>query len=297
MTHISNEQDTQALKEKFGKHFINRSIDWNEVFEDENGELRCKKCGKPKTKFFKYPEILGNKSEEKRIYVMCDCDKSIYEHERELEREIEKKNNIEQLKDRLNLDEGLSKMNFDYFDSDCDESFTKALFRAKAFVAHFMEFSNKGYGIYLYGNKGVGKTSIMAAMANELIERYQCCVGFFRLQDLFERMKKRREETLDMIKNVSVLFLDDVGTERFVNVEGSDLEAQSMFYDIVSARLGANKPTVFSSNFTIGELEKRRGLRSATADRLFLLSSALVKIEGESYRRKIRTEMIKNIPF
>lgn len=296
MMHTLNE--SERLKEKFGKIFINRpEVDWNNVYEDENENLVCGKCGKKKTTLFAYPEILGLGKEEKRIYTMCDCDTKKYEEEKRAEEEQKNAERVVSLKARLALDPSLQDLSLSSFDLETNESFAKAHKRASLFVERFKEFDSKGYGIYFYGNKGTGKTSLMAAMANELIEKYRVIATFYRLQDLFDEMRRNREGVLKQMRFSSALFLDDVGTERFINGTGADLEGQSMFYDIISARLSANKPTVFSSNYTIADLEKKRGLRSASADRLFQLSTAIVKIEGESYRRIIRDENVKNLPF
>ena len=108
-------------------------------------------------------------------------------------------------------------------------------------------------GAYLYGPFGVGKTYILAAMANELAKK-GIEVGFVYLPDLIRELKsaignKSLESKLDEIKNIQVLVLDDIGAEMMTMWVRDEIIGP-----ILQHRLLEELPTFFTSNRSIDEL-------------------------------------------
>ena len=97
----------------------------------------------------------------------------------------------------------------------------------------------------------------------------------------------------NMLAEVPFLFIDDLGTER-VQKDGQDMWLQEKIYDIVNKRYNNKKPTIFSSNNSLQQLIEEKGLMQKTVDRILEMSSAIMKVEGDSYRFKMRD---KNLPF
>ena len=110
-------------------------------------------------------------------------------------------------------------------------------------------------GVYLHGNFGVGKTYILAAMANELAKR-RIHVGFVYLPDMIRELKgtfgsreNKLEVLMNEIKNIQVLILDDIGAEM-----NSQWVRDEILGPILQYRMLQELPTFFSSNKSIDEL-------------------------------------------
>ena len=90
------------------------------------------------------------------------------------------------------------------------------------------------------------------------------------------------------------MFIDDLGTER-VQTKDGDLWLQEKVFDVLNKRYNNRKPTIFTSNYSIQELLSERGLAIRTVDRIVEMSSAVLKVEGNSYRMKARAAV--ELPF
>ena len=61
-------------------------------------------------------------------------------------------------------------------------------------------------------------------------------------------------------------------------------------FEILNARYNAKKPTIFSSNYSIGELMSVLGLDKAIVERINEMSTRVLKLEGDDFRQHSRTE-------
>lgn len=178
------------------------------------------------------------------------------------------------------------------------ESFNNALERCQKYCENCGTCSAEGYGIYLFGDCGVGKTHLMACMVNDLLDREKS-VTITNFLEISKELRKRfdtKESESDFINrltSVEFLFIDDIGTER-VQVNGEDTFIQERIYDIINTRYLKKKPTVFSSNLSFADLVEQKGLWTKTVDRIVEMSSAVLKIEGKSHRL---TSRAKGLPF
>ena len=127
--------------------------------------------------------------------------------------------------------------------------------RIKAYqaVATFISDYPNQAGIYLYGQFGVGKSFMMAAMANELAEKGISTTlihypSFISDNSGFDDLKAQANE----VKKTEVLVLDDIGAES-----NNDWIRDNILQVILQYRMQENLPTFFTSNLTMLELEQR----------------------------------------
>ncbi|GFH42976.1 primosomal protein DnaI [Lactococcus hodotermopsidis] len=118
-------------------------------------------------------------------------------------------------------------------------------------VANFIADYPNNNGLYLYGDFGVGKSFMMAAMANELagkgvsttIIHYPTFIADIN----FETVQNR----VNAVKKAPVLVIDDIGAE-INNAWVRDAVLQV----ILQYRMQENLTTFFTSNLTMAELER-----------------------------------------
>ncbi|MDR0856853.1 MAG: ATP-binding protein [Mycoplasmataceae bacterium] len=109
-------------------------------------------------------------------------------------------------------------------------------------------------GLYVYGPVGVGKTSIMAAFANELAIAGKK-VAFVNVQSVYNKIKEQYDDPHgkrnynDLMKNADILILDDFGASLT-----SHLYIDILF-NVLDERAGApDKYTYFTSNLSLDHL-------------------------------------------
>ena len=181
-----------------------------------------------------------------------------------------------------------------------NNSFDQAFIRCKRYCEASHEVFKEGMGIYLFGDTGTGKTHITACMANELMnQRYQVLfTNFFEISKIirstFGKSSVSESDYINQLASIDFLFIDDLGTERVQSNE-NDLWLQEKIFDVLNKRYNNKKPTIFTSNNSLQELISERGFMQKTVDRIAEMSTAILKIEGASYRLKIREKA--NIPF
>lgn len=110
-------------------------------------------------------------------------------------------------------------------------------------------------GVYLYGPFGVGKTYILAAMANELAKK-GIEVGLVYVPDLIRELKgaigsNNLENIMNEIKSRQVLILDDIGSEMLTAWVRDEIIGP-----LLQHRLLEELPTFFTSNRSLEELIK-----------------------------------------
>lgn len=164
---------------------------------------------------------------------------------------------------------------------------------------------SRGIGIYLYGEKGRGKTHLTACMANQLITQLHS-VLFTNFSEISQAIRntfgnrrieagvgKTEQELMNKLSEVEFLFIDDFGTEK-VAKGNEDLWLQGKVYDIINSRYVNNKPTIFTSNYSLRELVENRGVADKTVDRIMEMTE-IIKLEGVSYRKLIHQN--RELPF
>ena len=267
---------------------ISRLIPQNieDTYVGEDGLLYCTKCHTRRcTKDIIQP--FG-----KRMPVTCDCMKEAERKEEERKEQEKKLLRLDKLRGASLLGDRYKDTTFDKTDLGRPEDFQRAYQRCRKYCQIPDQALEHGYGLYIYGDSGTGKTHLTACMCNELMAQMQQCLftNFFEISKLIRSTWNGNADAESVVKricDVDFLFLDDLGTEALTK-NGEDNWLQGQVFDIINKRYNNKKPTIFSSNYSLNELIADRGMMKKTVDRIGEMSTAMVKLSGESYRRKNR---------
>lgn len=124
------------------------------------------------------------------------------------------------------------------------------------------DFSADSPNLLLRGPAGVGKTHLSLAIAREVASRgFQVVygsVGRLLRQLEKEHFGKEEGDSADRLEECDLLILDDLGTEF------SSPFYTSALYDLINARLLAEKPTLISTNLGLKQLQERYGVQIAS---------------------------------
>lgn len=155
---------------------------------------------------------------------------------------------------------------------------------ARDFVSTYNEWKREGAGLYFCGMNGLGKTHLLTGIYHGTIALGISTV-YMTTYDLFQQFQVAAKEDdneykyklLNVLYNCEVLLLDDIGGEVPYESRAEKL------LDVINARNG-KRLTVYSSNFSLDDLEKwfnEQGPR--IADRI-IENSIEIKLTGESHR-------------
>lgn len=152
----------------------------------------------------------------------------------------------------INLPSSLKKASLAQIDLD-DLGRLPIFERLYAFVEQYPAICK---GLYLYGDFGVGKSFMMAALAHDLSEKRGASTTILHYPsfviDIKNAIGDGSVKTLvDEIKLAEVLILDDIGAEQ-----STPWVRDEILQVILQYRMQENLPTFFTSNFNFEDLEK-----------------------------------------
>ncbi len=253
-------------------------------------EIRsCPYCGKPyieKTfikdatgKFASYLREKYGKNGAVLYVADCSCENKAYELE---QRQREMKQKIEALNKRF------------------DNSLMSPFFRSKKFenleecehkqfcYDYAMSFNPEtSFGIQFIGEVGTGKTTLLAAICNKLMERGYSCL-FMTFSGLIESFLTYSAENcgniqdkLNWLKSYDFVVLDDLGRESY-NTE----RRNEIAFRIIDELLNYKIVTCFSANPEMVSKLKEVWQQSAAVDRLKDMCKHTLIFKGESRRGK-----------
>ncbi|MBK9715524.1 MAG: ATP-binding protein [Kouleothrix sp.] len=200
-----------------------------------------------------------------RFGVLFPCECKLHEKERRAAEELYELSNLGPFSDKT----------FDSFNPDVS-GVRRAFIRAR-------EYARRPQGwLALFGNYGVGKTHLAAAIANDLLHTHHH-VLFAVVPDLLDHLRStfgpsseiQYDERFEMIRDVQVLVLDDLGTEN------TTAWAREKLFQIVNHRYNYAMPTVFTSNRKPEDIDPR--IFSRMSDRA--LCEEHIMIDAADYRR------------
>lgn len=119
-------------------------------------------------------------------------------------------------------------------------------------------------GLFLHGNFGTGKTYMIAAIINELKNKYNIRAEIIYFPELLRNLKENLylvNDKLNYLENLDILVIDDIGAEK-VTEWGRD----EILGTILQTRMNKNLITFFTSNLTIDELLKHLSLTKEGED-------------------------------
>lgn len=201
--------------------------------------------------------------------------------------EQEKSKNIKDRINLINLPSSLKDASFSQIDlkKNRDEIFE----RLANFVAAYPNYQK---AVYLYGDFGIGKSYLMAALAHELSVERGASTTLVHYPSFVLDVKNAIssglvKEKIDQVKTAQVLILDDIGAEQ-----SSPWMRDEILQVILQHRMQENLPTFFTSNFSFADLERhfassKNGDETWQAKRVMERIKFLaqeVRLEGENRR-------------
>lgn len=251
--------------------------------------LYCSLCNTPRQTIINNPFT----GEPRKVNCICQCQAEKMRQEELEARNREKQREIDKLQKQSLLGDRYKNVRFDNTKTGYNAKFDEAYRRCKNYCEVSSKVLENGYGIYIFGDKGTGKTHLTACMVNELINQYKTVLftNFFEISKMirstFNKKSETEEEFINKISNIDFLFIDDIGSE-VLKKNDEDTWLQGIVFDVINKRYNNKKPTVFTSNHSLQELITQRGLMPKTVDRMLEMANLILKIEGDSYRLEAR---------
>jgi DNA replication protein DnaC len=163
------------------------------------------------------------------------------------------------------------------------------------YIEHAEGFMRSGYGLFLFGSKGSGKTLLATLLLKMLLGK-----GFDGYFTTFPSMIEYhtegwRDQAVKLwfeqrIVNAGLLVIDDVGRELKNSSASLDV-IEAMFDRVIRARVSGCRPTILTTNFDIKDFTtKYRG------NVVSLLSghNDFYEFVGNDFRREVQAERVKN---
>ena len=118
------------------------------------------------------------------------------------------------------------------------------------------DYPNNLKGLYLYGDFGVGKSFMVAALAHDLSEKRGVSSTLLHYPSFVSDVKNaigdgNVKNLVDEIKQAEVLIFDDIGAEQ-----STPWVRDEVLQVILQYRMQEDLPTFFTSNFSFEDLEK-----------------------------------------
>lgn len=203
----------------------------------KNGILFCGKCHAP---LMKKKMLWGR---ERILPVICRCRAEEIAKERA---EEEKRKAAELRKDLRRMAMNGRDMKAWTFENSDD---TKVIRQARRYADNFAEMKERGKGLLLYGDCGVGKTYAAACIVNALVDSGVPCLmtSFSRVLNALWSVEDK-QAYIDSLNQVDLLVIDDLGAER-----QSEYVAEQVF-NIIDTRSRAKLPMIVTTNLTLREM-------------------------------------------
>lgn len=242
---------------------------------------KCPHCGTPykwfesetAKRFIKNPIQVPN----------CDCMERIEKEEKARKEKEAKEAKLKKLFENSLMTPFFRKKVFSNLEASAEEYNNKKEFDiCKKYANEFSKETTAG--IYMVGKPGTGKTTLLAAVCNDLIKKGYSCL-FITMSALFDKFSKYSYENagdiaplLSWLTQFDFIVIDDIGRG------GESEKRQEIAYRIIDALMNYEIPTCFTANpETIGEIRKLPAW-GAIIDRLKDMCAIQIEFRGESQR-------------
>ena len=164
-------------------------------------------------------------------------------------------------------------------------SFDQLVPGVQAVYQRTLAFAQRPEGwLTLLGPYGCGKTHLAAAVAHAVLG-HGVPVLFVVVPDLLDHLRATfnpestvsYDERFDLVRNVGLLVLDDLGTES------ATLWAREKLYQLINHRYNERLPTIFTSNVRLEQFDQR------IASRMYdpAVNGEVIQIQAADYRRRL----------
>ena len=137
----------------------------------------------------------------------------------------------------------------------------KALKISRSYVENFLDAENgtmRESGLIFVGNPGGGKTHLAAAVLSEVVERFHIRGRFVDFTSLLHQLQstfdsdstESKRAVLDPVIKTDLLVLDELGAQK------SSEWVMNTLYLIINSRYTAGRPTLFTTNYRLGDLNR-----------------------------------------
>lgn len=247
---------------------------------DENGLPVCNNCGG-----LRYCVL----DEHTVVRAACKCMSEKIEKEEQEERLSQLKGQIVTKRQQSLLGKRYADATFET--ADINTKNKKAYEIAKSYAEKYKDMLEKGYGFYVYGEIGTGKTHLTACVCNYLTDHLQNCI-FTNFMNIMNDIRKTygretaysTDNIIDKYSNVPFLFIDDLGKESYKKLSGDIGWLDEQLFNILNNRYNNMLPTIFSSNYAIDELSSTFGFDPALVDRISAMATRAIHLQGENRR-------------
>lgn len=187
-----------------------------------------------------YPDLIMNKNAISLKFVPEDS-KLIHDREISIKKHLR----------LINLPEGLHDIRLSQIELTPERK--EVMTAIQKFLYHYARDIHQK-GLYLSGNFGIGKTYILAGLANQVAAMNKYVV-FLHVPTFIASLASHfndnsLQDEVHTIANCDLLILDDIGAENL-----SQWSRDEVLAVILQARMDNVLPTFFSSNFAMNDLE------------------------------------------
>lgn len=203
----------------------------------------------------------------------------------QLEAEKERRR-MEEALGRACIPDDFQEKTFDTFIADTPE-LEKNLSLAKRYANSWQRVRESGYGLYLFGNPGTGKSHLAISIIKALLPditalytRVPDMISFIR-STWHPNAETSSYEAIRHYINFDLLVLDEVG------VQAGSINEQTLLFEVIDARLSENRPTIFLSNLKPSDLISVVGHR--IVDRI-KGKCIVLQFSGKSRRKPLTVE-------
>ncbi len=187
-----------------------------------------------------YPDLIMNKNAISLKFVPEDS-KLIHDREISIKKHLR----------LINLPEGLHDIRLSQI--ELTPARKEVMTAIQKFLYHYARDIHQK-GLYLSGNFGIGKTYILAGLANQVAAMNKYVV-FLHVPTFIASLASHfndnsLQDEVQKIANCDLLILDDIGAENL-----SQWSRDEVLAVILQARMDNVLPTFFSSNFAMNDLE------------------------------------------
>ena len=231
-----------------------------------NLAAKCSRCKQTINRIYRLHPFVMPKRYGRGLWLTTDC-RCTLEEQKALRERLQKV--IAKPEPGLPLPPALKRHKFDNF---IVESFNRQAYTVCLKFATNFAKNIDGKGLIICGKAGRGKTHLACAVLSKLKDDYS--TGFAHIPSFLEQLRQG-EANIKQLIAVDLLVLDDLGSER-----ESDWVLEKLLV-IVDGRLNEFKPTIYTTNFNLDELELRVGSRLASR---ILYNSLDLVVQGPDWR-------------